>query len=611
MSKRKPVYGKRVSKNNIVQLTPVDKLIVIVPGSATCTMKRLKYKGCPTLKRGTYDGEREFKDGTVLVDANRDSFIRELHTFLSENINGSTYTNFKNIAHFLKWVDENEIEVTNSDYFNEQIITLYAQHWSNKIAMGNASPRSWENTRSTLVWYLNRTGRESLSGRLPRLKFDGLSTNHHKPYCVESELKPLAKSLMRSYKILKDHLGKNTLPSTHPLFDEDDFNTVSHTQNLDSKEIARRMRRFKKLVSCDITNSTVKVAMMLTYLFTGMNATPLKRIRICDVAFSQLQGNRFILRSVKDRANGVEIDNAMGFSKHAKEFIEGWWDFVMGIAGGDKEFPLFPYKMKDGEFISYAKTSLAPQTELNELLPMVGLPKINASRLRKTKLDVLLRTTESVYLVSQSGNNSINVVSRNYTNGVDSDHEKNLSASMDATFKISKGSDIQQAVSQAKFKHADILDHYEYERLREGKSRASETRTPLGIRCQNNRNGAAELIKKSLERSGIKTNDEEAVCTDFLSCFDCAEHALVSDVDDIWLMLSFADTLQQMEQIPAINSTPEDKYEKLRLTIDDILIKFKHKSPSNYNEAEEKHRIAPHPLYSHARSLIDLQEVFS
>ncbi|NMU18478.1 hypothetical protein HKA97_00590, partial [Vibrio parahaemolyticus] len=99
-------------------------------------------------------------------------------------------------------------------------------------------------------------------------------------------------------------------------------------------------------------------------------------------------------------------------------------------------------------------------------------------------------------------------------------------------------------------------------------------------------------------------------CTDFLGCFECEYHRLVSEVEDIWLMMSFNDTLQQMKDYPAINSLPTDKFHKLCNTIESILTRFKAVSPDNYAQAQEKHSESPHPLYSDGYSLMDLLEAF-
>jgi hypothetical protein len=209
-----------------------------------------------------------------------------------------------------------------------------------------------------------------------------------------------------------------------------------------------------------------------------------------------------------------------------------------------------------------------------------------------------------------SNNNSIEITARTYIHGTEKEHQNNLGAAMEAQHAIAKGNDIGDAINNAKFNHADILDDYEYQSLRKNEDKTHEVRTPIGVRCKDNRKGAASTIKKLLERAGIETDESEAACTDFLDCFECSEHAFVTDVEDIWLMLSFKETLQQLQQTPAVNSMPEQKYLYLYKRIESVLRGFKEKNEDNYSQALEKLKDAPHPLYSTVYSLNDWLEVF-
>jgi len=111
-------------------------------------------------------------------------------------------------------------------------------------------------------------------------------------------------------------------------------------------------------------------------------------------------------------------------------------------------------------------------------------------------------------------------------------------------------------------------------------------------------------------QSGIDMPIEEVLCTDFLGCFECEHHKLVAAVDDIWLMLSFQDTLNEMKQYPAVNSLSGSRYNKLCLTVSSILERFKEVDEANYQQAQEQHKQENHPLYSTLYSLNDLLEVF-
>ena len=463
--------------------------------------------------------------------------------------------------------------------------------------------------KQTISWLLRQNNRRQDAKKLPSIKNDKTNTE---TLDLETELKPTVKALFSAYFSLLNHFRAGSIPSKHPLYNESLFEQEAKKQGANGKQLAGRRQAFANALRNALPNKPmVELAMMLTYMFTGMNSTPLANMRICDVSFREVQGGKYLFNSDKGRANDQEQDNTIGFSKHARRFIESWLDVSKQLANGDDNAYLFPYFTMDGRAISYSQNSKSPQQSINKMLKYLGLTTITPSKFRKTRSDILFRVTESVYLVAMSNNNSPEVTARTYIYGTDKEHENNLSAALNAKYDVAKGKEIKDAVSEAKHKYGDILDNYEYQRLRQGQDRTHEARTPTGARCNDSRKGAGSIIEKSLRRAGVATDKSESACTDFLSCFDCQEHTFVTDVEDIWLMLSFKDTLQQLQQTPAINSMPERKYTDLFNTVESILHGFKVKNENNYQQALEKLMDAPHPLYSTVYSLNDLLETFS
>jgi len=265
----------------------------------------------------------------------------------------------------------------------------------------------------------------------------------------------------------------------------------------------------------------------------------------------------------------------------------------------------------DGTIKTFFSAAQSPHQRLNKLLGYMGLSNLTASRLRQTKVDTLMKVTEDIFLVSLSANNSVNSIKRHYSSGNEKDHVRNISSAMTAQFNIAKGADLIEAVNNAKYTFHDILSDYDYRKLRKDTSTNKESITPIGVRCEDNTKGTAHLISKALKRSGIEMDSNEEICTDFLGCFECDEHKLVAAIDDIWLMLSFKDTLDEMKQYPAVNSLPQSKFKKLCNTIAAILERFREVSVDNYKHATERHKKESHPLYQNLYSLNDLLEVFS
>ncbi|WP_370245944.1 hypothetical protein [Marisediminitalea sp.] len=586
--------------------------MVIHSGYGKLYLKRLKYRGCPKLSNGNFGRSLpQFPQGVELIDAGRDDFIRECYQILKSGNTNSTLTYFRSLILYLVWVDDSGSAIPKDGYLAWTLIEAYLDWCAQQHKLGRIKFSNYQSRKLGVSWFLRQSNRPQEAKKLPSIRRFEAGAEQNATLDLESELKPTAKALFKSYSALLDHFKQGTVPSKHPLYDESLIEQEASKKGIAGRKLGGRKVAFIHAIgSRHRYNPIVDVAMMLTYMFTGMNANPLSDLMHSDVSFRKVQGGKYILNSVKGRANYQEQDNAIGFSKHAKRFIESWLEVSKEIASGDDSY-LFPYFTVDGRVISYSQTGKTPHTGINKLLGHLGLTKVTPSRFRKARSNALFRVTESVYLVAISNNNSMEITARTYAHGTEKEHTSNLSAAMSAKFDIARGKEVATAVEEAKHHHGDILDDYEYQSLRKGQDRSHEARTPTGIRCKDNRQGAASIIKKSLKRVGIDTNEGEAACTDFLACFDCAQHALVTDVDDIWLMLSFKDTLQQLQQTPAINSMPERKYADLFNLVESVLNGFKAKNETNYKLALEKLKDAPHPLYSTIYSLNDLLETFS
>lgn len=608
---RKPVEANLEAIAPIATVSPlkVEELIIVTPSRGKCHLKRLLYKDCPILHNQT----AEFKFPNDLIKMDREHFVRDIYQLLSEDITNTTSTRFHSIIHYVSWLDKNGRFSISGDYYHRSLLDEYMRHWKSLIKLGKGTKARWSQVKNTLSWILKQKNRKLEAGQLPSVVGVQRDTKPFEPLDLELELKPVARELFRAYLKLQEYFKNGQKITRHPLYNKKLLDNFAKKNDLKGRKLAGQRSAFKNVInnSCHPNNHIIRVAMMLCFMFTGMNYTPLAKMKIRDVQFKEISGGKYILNAEKDRAKHVEIDNALGFSKHAKEFMSNWLEVVTKMVEGNIDAPLFPYFKNSKDIIHYSESQKSAQAEVNKLLAKLGLPTVSSSRFRKTKTDAIFKATESIYLVAMSANNSIQIVQSKYTNGLKQQHEQNLAASFDAQYSIANGSTIEEAVNAAKYKFSDVLDNYEFQRLREGSDRDNESRTPIGVRCKNNLKGASKVISKSLKKMGIKQDESEAICTNFLGCFECSEHALVAEVEDIWLMMSFYETLQQLLQITTINSTPKKEYSELTQTIDSILQRFKEKSPKNYREATELNKESAHPLYNDIFSLEDLLEVFS
>lgn len=608
-NKRKAVRVTRamVAPMASVESLTIENMVLEAEGCSKAHFKRLKYKGCPVLAKNG-----EFKASTQLIDMERDDFVREMYCLFKPSFNPTKKNQFNAMCDYIGWIDDKCPIPVEKDYFANSLTKAYMEQYATWVSQDKYATGSWSVTKGTLSAVLKLLNRHTDAMRLVSVPRG--TAIPHKTLHVGSEFTPTVKALFRAYKGFKTHMENGTAPDIHPIWDEVLFKAQVEKQGWSNRERAAKERAFKTSVTCkgDWRNQLTRIAAMLCFMFTGMNTTPMLKMKRKEVVFTQVQGGKYIFDATKGRAKDKPIDNAMGFSPYAKGFIESWLSLSEKITGTSDEAPLFPYITGEGEVIDFVQANKAPQLAVNKLLKKLGLTEVTPSILRKTKIDTLMKVTENVYIVSISANNEPSTIKKNYSAGNDQDHARNLSASTEATYNLAKGTPVEDAVSAAKFAHPDVLSEYDYKKLREKERvKTNEAMTPLGVRCQDNTKGAAGIIDKILKKNGVEMPDEEKVCTDFLGCFECEYHKLVAGVEDIWLMLSFKDTLDEMQLFPSVNSLPKSRYENICLTISSALARYKEVSNENYSEALEKKKGSSHPLYASMHALNDLLEVFS
>ncbi|MCA2457865.1 MULTISPECIES: hypothetical protein [Vibrio] len=575
----------------------------------TSHIDQLVYKGVPN-----YSPKGEKINGVDYIPVvGRERFVRDVYILLKTDFNSTKRRHVEQLRLYLRWLDNAQREPIEGDYFHPDLYNAYMDYHQEKCNRGEQRLSTWSNGRGMLSFFLKSQNRSHEAKGLKSIKGVRKNTESHKGIDVSGEFKPLVRCFIAAFGQFRKHFLEGTLPDIHPFWDEVRFNELAEEKGWTAREKGHQKRAFKYVVKKENTtrNHFSRLSSILAFCFTGQNTTPLLNLRFSDVRFTDESHGKVYFDMTKARAKHLGFDTSMGFHKKTQEFFHQWLEISKELQKESDTDWVFPYFTESGEVKGCVEAGQTkPQQRINKLTKKLGLVHINPSILRQTKIDTLMRVTEDIYLVSMSANNEVKTIKASYAHGNESDHKRDLAASNEALYDVVKnGTDPNEAASQAKYNFADVLSDYNYKRLRK-EERENDRLTSIGTRCKNATKGAANTIKKNLEKMGIK-QPEETVCTDFLDCFECEHHRLVSEVEDIWLMMSFNDTLQQMKDYPAINSLPTDKFHKLCNTIESILTQFKAVSPDNYAQAQEKHSESPHPLYSDGYSLMDLLEAFS
>ncbi|SGY82690.1 hypothetical protein [Moritella viscosa] len=602
-----------VNKDSVVPRANAEPLaisdLVLTCEKGKIHFKRLQYFDCPALtKKGELNPKLEYKN------MKRDELARLMYRTLKPDFRITSFNYAHELFKYIGWLDNEGHTPIEDDYFHNDLIDLYMTFGGEKVSKG-ANKGSWSCAKNAFSWILKAFNRTADAHRLPSIKGIGKETEKTQGLDVLSELKPLLRAYFRAFVAFKGHIEEGSTPTIHPIFNGELFEIQVKLNEWTKQERADKRGVFRRAVAVNMFGGTAwlnhlsRTAAMITFAFTGQNTSPLLKLRHSDIVFKSPQAGKFILNMEKARAKYLSFDTSLGFSLYARRFMESWLLLSVKLQAGSKDGWLFPYWRETGDISSFIGRQ-SPHVGLNNLTKHLGLPHVTPKILRQTKIDTLMKVTEDIYKVSIAANNNINTIKASYSHGLKQDHERNLAASNQAMFDVAKGKAVEDAVQGAKYTFVDVMSEYDYQRLRKGEDNPNESQTPLGVRCQNNKKGAASIIDKNLKRNGVDMPEKEAFCTDFLGCFGCEHHKLVAAIEDIWLMLSFRETLTEMAQCPTVNSLPKDKYQDLCRTIDAILVGFKEVSEGNYNQALEQQKSLPHPLYSTVYSLNDLMEIF-
>ncbi|MEZ8745318.1 hypothetical protein AB4189_16680 [Vibrio sp. 10N.286.49.E1] len=568
---------------------------------------RLRYRNVPTLK--------QIKSGNVVL-ANRDDIVREIHqrlTPLPENPSKQYY--FQGLVSYFQYLDGVHYQ---GDLFSNAVMGDCIKHF-NKLCDKGELVRKAGQIKSGLSFLLRLWNREFDLKVLPEVVRIPASAN--KAFHVETELKPLSKVLVKGALAFQEAIEKNELLDIHPFFDEDLFSEQAKKHGWTANKIGLNRYSFKqcmKLAFVGRKGSTLSLEQLNRQVFynhasrnwffvfsmlTGMNTSVLANIRHEDISFKSIGSGRFVFDGDKFRAGYKDLDNGCGFSQRTKELITRWLKTSKVIYQSlsmpfSNELPLCPFFNTSGEVCTF-NTRSANISYINTQLEKITGLKVTVSRFRATKSDVLIRVTEDIFLVSQGLNNTVNVVSKNYSSGVQADHDNNLNATFSALSSVAKGEEIGKAVENAKAMHSDILSDYDYKNLRHRKSKEKPLMTtPSGIKCAGATAEKLVAEARRMKKLGIDFSEDTGRCTDFLGCFDCDSHKLVASENDIWLMLSFLEQMEDLKEMVARNSTPQDEYFIVEGMLKKVLIRLKQKAPKNYVSAKQKVDNGDyHPLY--------------
>ncbi len=540
---------------------------------------RLLYDGVP--KVSAVDKAKKHDERLPLV-----LLIYEwLATRISIRSGSTIFFDFNMVVFFFRFCDKTQrmAELT------ESLVGSYAQHISNQVRGNFKSHENLRGVSERFSAFLSWAGYNDLANLMPKVTRHNVMLKKTQAYSDEEQI-GVSRDLFRVFNVLASRLKKGE-PTTCP-FDQPKNNWDCSRYN-----------------NTLWLNKFTITALFLTANFTGDNNTPLRKLRRSDITEKEFHFDKTInlyrLVSKKDRQGGQENTWDMGFTRRGRDFFSVYLSCLdyLNLPEETYLFPRFDNGRYDGfvcsaDMNSYMNWFMARAP--HQVRPVI-------SRFRQSKSDGLMADTNSITTVAEGLNNLKSTTAKYYMNGNPHNNRNRLGSAAEALELTARGASIDEArkVVEAKYgkplRVMDIINRGEPE----------PTSTKMGTRCRQPFGDKAQSLKRELVASGLLGQDETIACFKFLDCFGCQFQALVAEVDDIWCMLSFRESLTESLQRPTINHhLPMARINDVLSKIQIMLAEVERDYPDVYAEATGKLNLHVHPLWDDENSVADLYDIW-
>ncbi|PTO62407.1 hypothetical protein [Vibrio splendidus] len=563
---------------------------------------RLRYKGCPLLKKRN---GAKFRDGTILIHMNRDNQVDLIYELLKKVESGTQKDDFSKTVHFFRFCDERDIPV---DFFNPKyMVDEYMAYLQALVDKGDIKSSTALRNKGLIAKILKEYGFTKLTQSFP--SFSHSESNNH-PTLDDEEYVKIGSEILEAYKCYRQYINAGQSPEICPHFNESRFRKMGLTQlEINTQRGLARRRVSKGMNPYTWVNNMTKHALMLCYMYTGINRTPLYEMKIKDVkhGFRKGVGDYYELNSVKGRALYQSQGNEIGFTKHTKTFFESWirgLDRIYRITGKEPSGcdPVFPFLSKTNGVTHFGR-HLNPQDHLNKILSSFGYSTITPSIYRKTRSDKLFRATGGdVTIVADANNQTEKTAQQDYLFGADETHQRILTSAFIAQYDMIKGKDKKVAIKEHETRFYDPLKDVDF-------SKNEIEDTPSG-KCNRNHKEYNKKLNKEA-RKNRKYIDNLSRCIAFWDCFGCPCHGVFVEVDEVHKLLSLRDSLMEKIAANGVNRKVNEKTEESLYSINHILNRLKQEHLSVYDKGVELNRIGPHPLWDNEYAFDDMASIYN
>lgn len=546
---------------------------------------RLLFETVPPVKFSRVGGIPQIKHPDTEYRPERTAFMLSIYNWLKTYNNLSTATAYMGaIKYFVNFCESSNLPVETS----KEVIKKYSKHLLFESRKPNAKLGTLQIYSSYLNLYILWKGDDDVAEELivvSKKRDLNPSTEAYEP----EELTSLATDLFKVYNTLslaylKDKKPECPFGKPYP--------------NWDSHPLHNTTAWLVKLV-CS--------AYLITEMFTGDNSTPLLTLKredidLRDVKFDQLN-NIYRITTKKGRSRHSEKQYELGFTKRGKDFFSTYISISRKLDPSPDAY-LFPMivhgepngRIKDSNVSTFCKWL---KTRMNgDTYPV---PR----RFRKTKGETIMGLTNCYSTVAEALNNNIDTVERSYSDGTSTTNDLSLASGSEAIIINALGSSVDEAKTEVTNKYGKVISTYE---IQTSDIRVSDT--DIGTKCKEPFGDKAKRLKTELIKNGLAEENDDVACFKFLDCFGCEHQAIVAEVDDIWCLLSFRDSILETISNPSINHTLSQKSQEKLINIQSALDDVRANYPEVFSEAETKNNKSPHPVWNDELAVQDLYTIW-
>ncbi|MCE7626383.1 hypothetical protein LZT04_00870 [Vibrio fluvialis] len=546
---------------------------------------RILFETVPPVKFSRVGGITKLKRPETEYKPERTGFMVSVYNWLKTHKNPSTAMTYMGaIRYFVNFCEDNDLPVETS----KEVIKKFSKHLLYQSKQPNAKLGTLQIYSSYLNLYIIWKGDDEVAKELiviSKKRDLTPSTEGYEP----DEIKSLAVDLFNVYNKLSLAYVKGKKPECP--FDKAVANWDSHPTHNTTAWLVK----------------LVCAAYLITEMFTGDNSTPLlslkrENIDLRDIKFDDLN-NIYRITTRKGRSRHSPKEYELGFTKRGKDFFSTYIAISKKLDPSPDAF-LFPNivhgepngRIKDSNvstFCNWFKTRMTGTT--------YPVPR----RFRKTKGETIMGLTNCYATVAEALNNNIDTVERSYSDGTPTINDLSLASGAEAIIINAQGNSIEETRTQVTNKYGKIISTYEIQ--------ASDIRvsnTDIGSKCKEPFGDKAKRLKTELVKNGLANENDNVACFKFLDCFGCEHQAIVAELDDIWCLLSFRDSILEAISNPSINHTLSQKSQEVLINLQDALAELKSKYPEIYEEAETKNNQSPHPIWNDDLAVQDLYTIW-